>query len=56
MANVEKLQGHLKKAKSNLAEASKKGDDAAAIRKLKKKPNGWHANQTKSPPWKKWPN
>ena len=37
MVNVEKLQGHLKKAKSNLAEASKKGDDAVAIRKLKKK-------------------
>ena len=37
MANVEKLQGHLKKAKSNLAEASKKGDDVVAIRTLKKK-------------------
>ena len=37
MVNVEKLQGHLKKAKSNLAEASKKGDDVVAIRKLKKK-------------------
>jgi len=37
MANVEKLQEHLKKAKSNLAEASKKGDDVVAIRKLKKK-------------------
>ncbi len=37
MANVEKLQEHLKKAKTNLAESSKKGDDAGAVRKLKKK-------------------
>jgi len=37
MANVEKLQEHLKKAKSNLTESAKKGDDAVAVRKLKKK-------------------
>ena len=37
MANVEKLQEHLKKAKSNLAESAKKGDDVVAARKLKKK-------------------
>ena len=36
MATVEKLQEHLKKTQSNLAEASKK-DDAGEIRKLKKK-------------------
>ena len=36
MATVEKLQEHLKKAQSNLAEASKK-DDAGEIRKQKKK-------------------
>ena len=36
MATVEKLQEHLKKAQSNLAEASKK-DDAGEVRTLKKK-------------------
>ena len=37
MATVEKLQEHLKKAKSNLAQASKKENDAVEIRSLKKK-------------------
>ncbi len=37
MATVEKLQEHLKKAHSNLAEASKKDSDAVEIRNLKKK-------------------
>tara|TARA_B100001123_G_C15175293_1_gene973060 strand:+ start:937 stop:1146 length:210 start_codon:yes stop_codon:yes gene_type:complete len=36
MVNVEKLKEHLKKAQSNLAEASKK-DDLSGTRKLKKK-------------------
>jgi hypothetical protein len=37
MATVEKLQEHLKNAKSNLAQASKKESDAVEIRNLKKK-------------------
>ena len=37
MATVEKLQEHLKKAQSNLAEAAKKAGDAVEIRNLKKK-------------------
>lgn len=37
MANVEKLQEHLKKAKSNLAESAKKGGNEVEVRKLKKK-------------------
>jgi hypothetical protein len=37
MATVEKLQEHLKKAQSNLTEASKKDSDAVEIRNLKKK-------------------
>ena len=37
MATVEKLQEHLKKALSNLAQASKKDSDVVEIRNLKKK-------------------
>ena len=37
MANVEKLQEHLKKAKSNLAESAKKDGNVVEVRNLKKK-------------------
>jgi hypothetical protein len=37
MATVEKLQEHLKKAQSNLAQASKKDSDTLEMRNLKKK-------------------